>query len=160
MSSQPHGSTRRWPTGNADHIVPRCDDAFHIEVAREERYDSIRHGFAVLDEDAAEVTYNRWIVPDLKPRANGHLVASSRYDLWDQAWRASSQACVDATHQGQKRVPRECHLIRLLHDRCELKHLRIHVQRRDGTGGNDHAAEAFKDRLDGYRGIQASGSSE
>ena len=63
------------------HIVPCSDDTFHIEIAGEERHDPIRYNFAVFDEDAAEVTYNGWIVPDFKARAYGHLVTASSDDL-------------------------------------------------------------------------------
>jgi len=60
----------------AYHIVPRSHDRFHIEVAREERNDPIRHDFAVLDQDTAKVSDHSRIISNFKPRADGHLIAT------------------------------------------------------------------------------------
>ena len=48
------------------HVIPSGDDAFHIQVAGEERHDPVRYNFAVFNEDAPEISYNCRIVTDFK----------------------------------------------------------------------------------------------
>lgn len=60
-----------WPT---DHVVPRGHYTLHIKITREESDHTIRDDLAVFDKDATKVTYNRRIVPDFEPGADGHLV--------------------------------------------------------------------------------------
>lgn len=68
-------------TKRTHHVVPRGDDGLHVQVAREERDDAVRHDLAVLDEDAPEVAHDRGVVPHLEPRADRDLVAPARDDL-------------------------------------------------------------------------------
>ena len=66
--------SRDWSTY---HIIPRSHYTLHIQITWEESDDAIWDDLAVFDEDATKVTYNRWIVPDFEPGADGHLVAPS-----------------------------------------------------------------------------------
>lgn len=65
----------------AHHVVPSGHDTFHVQIAREERDNTIRHNLAVLDEDAPEIAHHCGVVPDLKPGADRDLVAATRDDL-------------------------------------------------------------------------------
>ena len=64
-----------------DHVVPRSDDALHVQVAREERDDAVRHDLGVLDEDATKVAHDRRVISDFEPRANVDLIATAGDDL-------------------------------------------------------------------------------
>ena len=95
-----------------DHVVPRSDDALHVQVAREERDDAVRDDLAVLNEDAPEVAHHRGVVADFEARADRDLVAAARDDLpCGRAIRQSVHAGNPrrSAHQRQERVPRECH---------------------------------------------------
>ena len=70
--------------GRAHHVVPRRDDALHIQITGEERDDTVRHYFAVLDEDAAEIAHDGRVVSDLEPGADRDLVATTGDDLSDR----------------------------------------------------------------------------
>ena len=67
--------------GTAYHVIPRRDDALHVQIAGEEGHDAVRHDLAVFNEDASKVPYHRGVVSDLEPRADGHLVTATRNDL-------------------------------------------------------------------------------
>ena len=59
------------------HIVPRRDDGFHVEIAREEGDDAVWDDLAVFGQDATKVAYHRRVVAYFEPRADGHLVTPS-----------------------------------------------------------------------------------
>ena len=67
--------------GTAYHVIPRRDDALHVQIAGEEGDDAVRHDLAVLNEDTAKVTYHRRVVSNLETGANRDLVAPSCDDL-------------------------------------------------------------------------------
>lgn len=69
-------------TGNkAHHIIPSRHNRLHIQIAREERDDTVRNRLAHLDEDTAEIPYYRWIVSDFEPGTDGDLITASCDDL-------------------------------------------------------------------------------
>ena len=63
------------------HIVPRGDNALHIQIAWEERDDPIWYNLAIFNEDASEIADNGRVVPDFEPGADGDLVATAGNDL-------------------------------------------------------------------------------
>ena len=75
--------------GRAHHVVPRRDDGFHVEIAREEGDDAVWDNLAVFDQDATKVAYHRRVVAYFEPRADGHLVATAGNDLSYQGIRMS-----------------------------------------------------------------------
>lgn len=110
--------------------MPRRNDRLHVEITREERDDTIRYNLAVLDQDATKVPDDAWIVPDFEPAAHRDLVRATGYDEWEET------------------VASKRHRVCFLHYRSELEHFGVHVERRDSPRCDDHAAEAFEDRLD------------
>ena len=70
--------------GTAYHVIPRRDDALHVQIAGEESHDAVRHDLAVFDEDAAEIAHDGRVVSDLEPGADRDLVATTGDDLSDR----------------------------------------------------------------------------
>jgi len=80
----PYNSHQRKSTGyrvSAYHVIPGSHDGFHIQVAWEECDDPIWNDFAVLDQDTSKVSDYSRIISHFKPRADGHLITTSRDDL-------------------------------------------------------------------------------
>jgi hypothetical protein len=67
------------------HIIPCCNDGFHVEVAREKCNHPIRHNFAIFDQDTSEIPYNGWVISDFEARADRNLITASGYDLRPQS---------------------------------------------------------------------------
>ena len=63
------------------HVIPGSNDTLHVEIAGEESDDSIRHDFAVLDEDASKISDDGRVVSDLEAGAYGNLVTTAGNDL-------------------------------------------------------------------------------
>lgn len=93
----------------ADHIIPCGHYAFHIQVTGKESDDTVWDNFAVLNEYAAEVTYDGWIVPDFKARADRYLITSSGDDLNSDIGTSKLTFKTPHTHQGQEGITRQRH---------------------------------------------------
>lgn len=63
------------------HVIPRCDDRLHVQIAWEEGHHAIWDNLAIFDEDASEVPYHGRIISDFKAGANGDLIAPACNDL-------------------------------------------------------------------------------
>jgi len=135
------------------HIVPCSNDGFHVQVTREEGHDAIRDNLAVFNEDASKISNNRRIIPDFKAWTDGNLVTATSNDLnhaWWQVMKTQKKTC---TNQRKERISCHRHRVGLLHDRGELEHFWIHVQRWNCSRCDDHAAEALKNRFYGDRWV-------
>jgi hypothetical protein len=127
---------RRDPT-KTRHVVPGRHDRLHVEIGREKDHNAIRYNLAVFNEEGAEVSDHRRIIPDFKAGRYWDLVVAAGHD------------------EREETVARQRHGVRL-HDSCaETEHLRVHVERRDGTRSDDDAAESLKDGRYREGGIEA-----
>ena len=134
--------------------MPGSNDRFHIQVAWEERDDPIWHDFAVLDQDASKISHHGWVIPHFKPRADGHLITAPRNHLVMRSTPHFRPLRNRFPYKRQEGIACQRHRIRLLNDRCELEHLRVHVQRRYRPRSDHHTAKSLENRLDGDRWVQ------
>ena len=79
-SASPH-CTRRPAQRPTNHVVPRGNNRFHVEVAGEERNDAVWDDLGVFDEDTAEIANHCRVIANFEPRADSDLVAAARNDL-------------------------------------------------------------------------------
>lgn len=147
----------------AHHLVPRTDDALHVEVAREESDDAVWDRSGVLDEERAKVAHDGRVVAHLESRRDLDLVRATRDDLYARRERSGlcpkrtgkDEGGKGGTHERQETVPRERHDVRLEDRGVEAQHLRVHVERRERARRDDDAREPLKDGRDGERSVEA-----
>jgi len=77
---------------NAYHVIPGRNDGLHVEVAREERNDTIRYNLAIFHQDSSKISNNGRVVSYFEARADGDLITASGYDLlWHGQWSSKSR---------------------------------------------------------------------
>jgi len=64
------------------HVIPGCHNRLHIEITREEGYYAIGDNLTIFHKDASEIPNDRWIIPNLEPRADGNLITAAGDDLF------------------------------------------------------------------------------
>lgn len=118
------------------HALPHADDRFHVEVGGEEDDDAVGGYFREFHQQRSVVADDAMFIPDLEPRGDGGLVATTGDDH-----REERSAC-------------KGHAIGFLDDGCEAEHFGIHLKGRDGTGCDDDRAEAIEDWFDGNGSVE------
>ena len=66
---------------HAHHVVPGCNNGFHVEIAWKECNNSIRNDLAVLNKNTSKIAYYCRIISDFESGADSHLVTAARNDL-------------------------------------------------------------------------------
>jgi len=97
---------------NAYHVVPGRNDGLHVEIAREECNNAIRHNLAIFHQDSSKISDNGWVVSYFKARADGDLITASGYDLLsrDQMPLGEERLSCDARVVGRHCVSKSLHM--------------------------------------------------
>lgn len=116
--------------------MPHADDGFHVEVGGEENDDTVWSDFGEFGEEVAVVAHVGGVVSGLEAGGDGILVAAAGDD------------------EGEEGSAGKGHGIGFLDHGGEAEHFGVHVEGRNGAGGDNDGGETVEDRFYSYGGIE------